>query len=150
MIHSSNNGGKKDMDVPPQDPKYGGSGDIFVSPDGRLKRPEGPKTVEEFEDVRKQGNWISYGFDTVDMKEDRLQTKIAMFCIVTLCMVTSGYILWYYPDVTYDNWAEREAYLELYRRKKRGQQPLISMDYADPKHFELPDEEEIGDQAIYL
>lgn len=48
-------------------------------------------------------------------------------------------------------WAKREAYLEIERRKKAGL-PLISKDLLDPAvvAIQLPPEEELGDFQILI
>lgn len=151
FVSTSNKGGPKKSgghDIPPQNPVYGGDADVFVSPNQGL-RPKGSKTVEEFADPSSQKNWISYGFDYVDKSEDRFRTHAAMFTVITMIFGGVAFIFYYYPDIKMDAWASREAYLQMYRRKKLGL-PLIDKNYVEPSRVPLPTEEEIGDQEIII
>lgn len=48
-----------------------------------------------------------------------------------------------------NDWALREAFLELDRREKAGL-PLIDKNLVDPSKLTLPSEEELGDYEVYL
>lgn len=148
LISTGSKDGPKKAGLPPADPRFGGDADIFINPDVQ-KRPPGPKTVEDFADVAGQKNWISYGFDSVYMKEDRWLMHVSFFSVVTMVFCGVGYIMYNYPDKKLDAWASREAYLEIHRRKKLGL-PTIDRNYVDPRNVVLPTEEEIGDLEIIL
>ncbi|RWS02216.1 NADH dehydrogenase [ubiquinone] 1 beta subcomplex subunit 11-like protein, partial [Dinothrombium tinctorium] len=135
-------------EVPPDDPRFGGTGDAILDPLSK-KRPPGPKTPEEFADVANQKNWVSYGWDFVDYKEDRQMIHILSFLVVTVITVFGIYLGVHYPDYARQTeWAQREAYLELHRREKLGL-PLIGKDYVDPSKVILPTEEQLGNFEVY-
>ena len=151
FIQSSNKNGPKqsgDHPINAANPEYGGDADIHLSK-GFTKRPPGPKTVEEFANPASQKNWISYGFDYVDMREDRYMAHLSFFCLITVCMVWPGFLLYYWPDFRLHDWATREAFLELERRKKMGL-PIIDRNYVDPSKVILPTEEELGDTEVII
>lgn len=149
FISSSNKGGpKKGSAIPPHDPIHGGTADIYIN-EGIIKRPPGPKTVEEFADPKSQKNWISYGFDDVNMSEDRWLAHVCFFIMITCLFGGTIFVGYYYPDIKLDNWATREAYIELHRRKKLGL-PTIDRNYVDPAKVVLPSEEEIGDHEVII
>ncbi|KAI1287378.1 hypothetical protein HDE_10330 [Halotydeus destructor] len=150
-IQSSNGGGPKKAgghDMPPGNPEFGGDASVFQNPD-TIKRPVGPKTVDDFADLAKTKHWVSYGFDAVYYKEDRYQAHFAFFMCVTCLLVGFSFLLYYYPDIKLDNWATREAYLEISRRKSLGL-PLVDRNYVDPARIVLPTEEELGDTEVII
>lgn len=153
LIQSSNKGGPKSGGhdaggILPGNPARGGTSDINLEP-GFQSRPPGPKTVEEFADPSTQKNWISYGFDYIDMREDRYLAHLIFFSFIVVIFGGSGFIFYYYPDTRLDNWSTREAFLELERRKRLGL-PLIDKNYVDPAKVVLPTEEELGDTEVII
>lgn len=108
-----------------------------------------PKTVEDFRDVSKQKNWVSFGFDTKDQEYDKNTMHATAFITITLCFMVGGFIWGYAPDPLLRDWAQREAFLELRRREAAGMDP-ISRDYIDPAKIELPSDEELGDMEIII
>lgn len=108
-----------------------------------------PKTVEDFSDLSKQKNWVSYGFDTEDKEYDNNVMHATAFITISLCLVVAGFIWGYAPDPLLRDWAQREAFLELRRREAAGLDP-ISRDYIDPAKIELPSDEELGDMEIII
>lgn len=108
-----------------------------------------PKTVEDFRDVSKQKNWVSWGFDTEDKEYDTNTLHATMFVTVTLCMVVGGFFWAYAPDPFMRDWAQREAFLVLRRREAAGLEP-VPRDYVDPSKIELPSDEELGDTEIII
>lgn len=108
-----------------------------------------PKTVEDFRDLSKQKNWVSYGFDTEDKEYDNNVMHATAFITISLCLVVAGFIWGYAPDPLLRDWAQREAFLELRRREAAGLDP-ISRDYIDPAKIELPSDEELGDMEIII
>lgn len=133
--------------LPPSDPKQGG--DAFLYP-GYKPRPPGPKTVEDFANPEGENkNWVSYGFDYFDRANDRLMTHFHFFTMCTILGVVLVFLSFYYPDTCHlQNWAIREAYLELERREKLGL-PLVDKNYIDPANMVLPSEEELKGIEIY-
>uniref|UniRef100_A0A336L4P8 NADH dehydrogenase [ubiquinone] 1 beta subcomplex subunit 11, mitochondrial n=1 Tax=Culicoides sonorensis TaxID=179676 RepID=A0A336L4P8_CULSO len=108
-----------------------------------------PKTVEDFRDVSKQKNWVSFGFDTKDKEYDRNAMHATAFFTITVCLIFGGFIWAYAPDPLMRDWAQREAFLELRRREAAGLDP-ISRDFIDPAKIELPSDEELGDMEIII
>lgn len=137
--------------MPPVDPKkYGGTGQVHLNPEYRL-RPPPPKSVADFADPDATGHWTSYGFDEVDRKQDRLWTHVTLFFMCTLFVPIITFWMYYEPDhVRNLEWTAREAYLELGRREKHGL-PLIDPDYVPREKMLacLPPEEEIDIDVHY-
>lgn len=133
--------------LPPNDPKYGGDANHYP---GYPRRPEGPKTVEDFiNPLGPNKNWASLGFDHFNQENDRFMAHFHFFCLVTVCCVTLVFLFMFYPDSYHlQNWAIREAYLELERREKLGL-PLVDKNYVDPAKISLPSEEELKDVEVY-
>ncbi|XP_058065309.1 NADH dehydrogenase [ubiquinone] 1 beta subcomplex subunit 11, mitochondrial [Anopheles bellator] len=94
-------------------------------------------------------NWVSYGFDRYDEAYDRSEMNASFFFTVTLCLVL-GSVYWsYLPDPQMQDWAQREAYLELRRREAAGLEP-INKDLVDPATIVLPSDEELGNTEIVI
>ena len=53
------------------------------------------------------------------------------------------------PILRAEDWAFREAYLQIARREKSGE-PLVSPDYVPIDKIKLPSDEEIGDMEIII
>lgn len=68
---------------------------------------------------------------------------------VTFCLVLGTFYWAYLPDPQLQDWAQREAYLELRRREAAGLEP-ISKDFVDPSQIVLPSDEELGKTAIII
>ncbi|CAG4910016.1 NADH dehydrogenase [ubiquinone] 1 beta subcomplex subunit 11, mitochondrial [Colias croceus] len=94
-------------------------------------------------------NWVSYGFDFKSSEDDTNAHHASYFFSVTLCLVFGGFAWAYAPDVHMRDWAQREAYLELYRREKAGLRP-IDPNYVNPKSVKLPSESELCDVEIII
>ncbi|XP_050075784.1 NADH dehydrogenase [ubiquinone] 1 beta subcomplex subunit 11, mitochondrial [Anopheles maculipalpis] len=94
-------------------------------------------------------NWVSYGFDRHDEAHDRSVTNASFFFTVTLCLVLGTAYWAYIPDPQLQDWAQREAYLELRRREAAGLEP-ISKDFIDPAQIVLPSDEELGNTEIVI
>ena len=86
-----------------------------------------------------------------DKEKDEFVRRGAMFCVIVVMFCWMPFIWAYGPDHSLQNWAYREAFLEIERRKKAGQ-PLISPDLieADKVVQHLPSEEELGDMEIII
>ncbi|CAG0883113.1 unnamed protein product [Cyprideis torosa] len=109
-----------------------------------------PKALPDELTEEQKRNWISYGFDYEDKREDRAIFHTAMFCYVTI-MIWLGFYVAYYPDHKQKNWALREAHFEIHRRNKLGL-PFVDPDYVPKERMleQLPTEAELGDQEIVL
>ncbi|XP_065349695.1 NADH dehydrogenase [ubiquinone] 1 beta subcomplex subunit 11, mitochondrial [Cloeon dipterum] len=94
-------------------------------------------------------NWVTYGFDFHSEKEDRFFMHIVLFTSVTVGLVMGSYLMAYYPDWGYHDWAQREAFLELRRREAEGL-PLIDSNYVEPSKITLPSDEELGNTDIVI
>jgi len=108
-------------------------GGQYIEPD-----PSKPKKV-----------WVSYGFDFTSQYADRHFVHAFFFVTISLVLVTGGYIMAYFPDHRYRDWAHREAYLELRRREAAGLPP-IDINLIDPAKVKLPTDEELGDTDIII
>ncbi|KAH9511233.1 NADH dehydrogenase 1 beta subcomplex subunit 11 ndufb11 [Dermatophagoides farinae] len=106
------------------------------------KKPKGPETAEEFADVSSQKNWISFGYDEVDQKEDRHLANAYFFSYFTLGCLVFSWIIYYYPYIDGYDWAQREAFIEVNRREQLGL-PFIDPNLVDPEKITLPSEEEL-------
>ncbi|XP_065082670.1 NADH dehydrogenase [ubiquinone] 1 beta subcomplex subunit 11, mitochondrial [Ochlerotatus camptorhynchus] len=94
-------------------------------------------------------NWVSYGFDYKTEKEDQNSMHSTFLFTVTFCLVLGTFYWAYLPDPQLQDWAQREAYLELRRREAAGLEP-ISKDFVDPSQIVLPSDEELGKTAIII
>lgn len=93
--------------------------------------------------------FYSYGFDKDSEEDDRNAMHSTFFFAVTMCLVCGGFVYAYQPDYDLNDWAQREAFLELRRREKEGL-PLIDPNFIDPSKIELPSDEELGDIEIII
>jgi hypothetical protein len=135
----------------PGDPaQQGGLGDVrHVHPDYVLKKMKAPVTVEDFAKPDHEKNWFSYGFDYLNKEEDRWLMHYSCFIMITCMFGFTGFLAWYKPDLTMHDWALREAYLEMHRRKKMGTE-YVSRYYVDPSKITLPTEEELEGFEIII
>lgn len=99
--------------------------------------------------MSKQKNWVSWGFDYYDRKNDDNTMHAIMFTSVSLCIVVMAFVYAYHPDFLLRDWCQREAFLVLRRREAAGLEP-ISRDFIDPALIELPSDEELGDMDIII
>jgi NADH dehydrogenase (ubiquinone) 1 beta subcomplex subunit 11 len=99
----------------------------------------------------KSKDWVYYGFDETDEKNDRNTTHATFFFSTTLCIIFGGMVWYYQPDFSKRDWAQREAYLVLRRREASGED-LVSPNYIDMAILEqhLPSDEELGDTEIII
>lgn len=111
----------------------------------------GEVAVKPKTDVIRQNdkNWMSYGFDNKSKSKDRLVTHLIFFVTVSMTLVGCSFYVAYLPDYSLQDWAQREAYLELRRREKAGL-PLIDPNLIDPSKINLPSDEELGDTEIII
>lgn len=113
------------------------------------KLKEQPIPDFSIESVKKSKNWISYGYSLTDREEDRRMTRGVYFLGLSVCIIGSMFVWAYYPDVTREAWAQREAYLTLRDREEAGLEP-IAPDYIDPSTLELPTDDELGDVEVII
>lgn len=112
--------------------------------------PPATQVTEQYdiEKIQKK-NWISYGFDHHDKEADRNAMHSVLFASITVCLVLAGYFLAYLPDYALNDWAQREAFLELKRREDCGL-PLVDPNLIDPKKITLPTEDELEGVEIII
>ncbi|OQR75490.1 NADH dehydrogenase-like [Tropilaelaps mercedesae] len=109
-----------------------------------------PRTVEDFaEAATKPRNWISYGYSTENIEDDRDQNALVLFCTLSCGIVFTVFVWSYLPDFKNRDWIHRQAYLELNRREKHGL-PLIDKEYIPLERINLPTEEELEGKEVYL
>lgn len=94
-------------------------------------------------------NWVSFGFDFDDEKEDKLNMNTLGFVGITLMFVFGVMFVAYWPDFEHRNWAKREAFIRLHERERLGLDP-IDKNYIDPSKIVLPSDEELGDTEIII
>ncbi|CRK96206.1 CLUMA_CG009634, isoform A [Clunio marinus] len=99
--------------------------------------------------TEKSKDWVYWGFEAENKKDDDDTMHATFFFGISLCIVGTSFILYYQPDFLGRDWTQREAYLELRRREAAGLEP-ISRDYIDPSLMELPSDEELGDTEIII
>lgn len=116
-----------------------------TKPDGSVEVP----TTFTADEVSKSKNWVYYGWDYHDKKNDRAHMKSAFFLSITCCMVFGGFIYAYQPDRQISDWAQREAYLELRRRERLGLDPIDPW-LVDPSTMVLPSDEHLGNEDIII
>lgn len=121
----------------------------FISTSKNTKA--GEVAVKPKTDVIRQSdkNWVSYGFEIKSKSKDRTVTHMIFFSSVTLMIVFGSFYIAYLPDYSLQDWAQREAYLELRRREKAGL-PLVDPNLVDPAKINLPSDEELGDTEIII
>ncbi|GBP30476.1 NADH dehydrogenase 1 beta subcomplex subunit 11, mitochondrial [Eumeta japonica] len=94
-------------------------------------------------------NWVSYGFDYTSKEEDTNAHHASFFFSVTICLIFGGFSWAYAPDVHMKDWAQREAFIQLRCREKKGLPP-IDPNYIDPKTMKLPSESELENVEIII
>ena len=88
-------------------------------------------------------------YDLTDRDWDEWSHNLILFVGITLCFGIGGLYIAYLPDFKGRDWAMRQAYLELDRRRKAGE-PLISPDLIPASEIHLPSDEELGDTEIII
>merc|ERR1711915_839421 len=94
-------------------------------------------------------NWVSWGWSAKSEVEDNTSMHLAFFFSVTLCLITGGFFWAYMPDYKMQDWAQREAYLELRRREAEGLPP-IDANLISADKIELPADEDLGNTEIII
>lgn len=131
----------------PMDPRQtGGHGDIIINQNITRKTP--PKTVEDFKNPDLTKFWVSYGYDYFNQKADRFMNHYYSFLFGTV--MVAGFFLtrWFRADEELNNWAVREAFIEIKRREELGL-PYVDCNYIPPEKVRLPTEEELQGRHVY-
>ncbi|XP_013394408.1 NADH dehydrogenase [ubiquinone] 1 beta subcomplex subunit 11, mitochondrial [Lingula anatina] len=105
-----------------------------------------PSPVNSFE---KPKNAINFGFSLDSEKEASMDYQLTLFCIITVAVVGSAFLVLYLPDKKLKYWSQREAYLDLYKREKEGLPP-IDKNYIPEDQMVLPSEEELKKVEIIV
>ncbi|ESO94936.1 hypothetical protein LOTGIDRAFT_202405 [Lottia gigantea] len=108
------------------------------------------KLEEHFadDDPTKDKNWISAGISYTDKEMDTFVYQ-GYAAMLSLIFVAFGFVLYYQPDHLMQDWALREAYLEIEHREKNGL-PLVDPNLIPLDQISLPDESEIQDINIII
>lgn len=93
--------------------------------------------------------WASYGFCKEDQKTDSQIMHVTFFISVSVSLVFGALIIGYAPDPFLQDWAQREAYLQLRYREEHGLPP-IDPNLIDPSKVKLPSEEELIDVEVII
>lgn len=109
--------------------------------ENQIPESERLRIEKEVDELTK--DWVSVGFHDTDKREDLFRYNL-LTCLV-FSMLSSCFllVLWYSPNRSESEWARREAFLELERRRRDGL-PLISRDLIPPDRVKLPSDEELG------
>ncbi|TPP60333.1 NADH dehydrogenase [ubiquinone] 1 beta subcomplex subunit 11 mitochondrial [Fasciola gigantica] len=99
------------------------------------------KIEEEVKEMTK--DWIPLGYYNTDKNEDIFRFNTTMFLVISLFSSSLMLLLWYWPNRGEWDWAHREAFLELERRRRDGL-PLIDRDLVPASRVKLPADEELG------
>ncbi|KAE8744775.1 hypothetical protein FOCC_FOCC008591 [Frankliniella occidentalis] len=94
-------------------------------------------------------NWVSWGFSRNNYFDDRFYVHVFFFFGISWALILSSWIIFYYPDLMKNEWAHREAFLELRRREAAGL-PLVDPDYIPASQMKLPSEEQLGSYEIII
>ncbi|KAL5961278.1 hypothetical protein TSMEX_011000, partial [Taenia solium] len=88
-------------------------------------------------------DWIPYGWNEYDKVDDTCKYKVSTFLLMVCFTFGLAFQLWYRPRGIEADWARREAFLELERRRKLGL-PLVDPNLIPPERVKLPPKEELG------
>lgn len=107
-------------------------------------------TQEDITSVPKKKKFFyDYGFGGESEMEEKVTMHFTFFIYVTLGLAVPFFYFTYRPKFYNQDWAFREAFLELRRREELGL-PLIDPNYVDPATIYLPSDEELGDTEIIV
>lgn len=121
--------------------------DKVIPPDEVMDLPNGPFIEEDPCNPKK--TWVWYGFDDTSKYADRHFMHVTYFLSVSLALMGVSFIFAYFPDNSYKDWAQREAYLLLRERESKGLPP-IDVNVCDPAKIKLPTDEELGDTDVII
>ncbi|KAH9283450.1 hypothetical protein ECG_04468 [Echinococcus granulosus] len=123
---------------------------VFLSSDPSFKHilqrndlPEDVKMKIESEAKDMFKDWIPYGWNDYDKIDDTSKYKTAAFLLMVCFTFGLAFQFWYRPRGIEGDWARREAFLELERRRKLGL-PLVDPNLIPPERVKLPPKEQLG------
>nr|VZI29369.1 unnamed protein product [Spirometra erinaceieuropaei] len=88
-------------------------------------------------------DWLPYGWNETDKYDDIYKYKVGTFIMTVIITFGFAYQMWYRPRGLESDWARREAFLELERRRRLGL-PLVDPNLIPPERVKLPSKEELG------
>uniref|UniRef100_A0A0X3NN76 NADH dehydrogenase [ubiquinone] 1 beta subcomplex subunit 11, mitochondrial n=1 Tax=Schistocephalus solidus TaxID=70667 RepID=A0A0X3NN76_SCHSO len=88
-------------------------------------------------------DWLPYGWNETDKYDDIYKYKVGTFIMTVIVTFGFAYQMWYRPRGLENEWARREAFLELERRRLLGL-PLVDPNLIPPERVKLPSKEELG------
>ncbi|NXK70826.1 NDUBB dehydrogenase, partial [Sylvietta virens] len=77
-----------------------------------------------------------HGF-SADPEADVLNMRAVFLAGISVAIVLGSVFVNYLPDYGLQQWARREAEIQVRERERRGL-PLLTSDYYDPKRLALP------------
>jgi len=92
---------------------------------------------------------IFYGFNDEDEVRDRIHMHLTAFVSVFVFFGFAGFMIYYVPDQNCKEWIQREAFLQMSKRKAKGE-PLVSPDLIPLDNVKLPSDEELADTEIII
>ncbi|XP_065581015.1 NADH dehydrogenase [ubiquinone] 1 beta subcomplex subunit 11, mitochondrial-like [Artemia franciscana] len=92
--------------------------------------------------------YYSWGFDEEKFYDQTLGHTL-FFSLFTVGLIVYPLLYMNRPDYSLENWAHREAYLELNRRESEGL-PLVDPNYIDPAKVIIPSDEDLKEQGIRI
>ncbi|XP_074713895.1 NADH dehydrogenase [ubiquinone] 1 beta subcomplex subunit 11, mitochondrial [Strix uralensis] len=117
-----------------------GARERSVGPAGAVALPQVPLGADPHEEepmaVAQRKNPDYHGF-SADPDVDVLNMRATFFAGVSIALVLGTIFLHYLPDYGLQQWARREAELQIRERERRGL-PLIDPNYYDPARLTLP------------
>ncbi|KAM7537409.1 hypothetical protein Aperf_G00000072023 [Anoplocephala perfoliata] len=113
----------------------------YILNKNNLSEAEKSKIEAEAKDMFK--DWLPYGWNDYDKVDDTARYKTTTFVLVVCFTFGLFFQFWYRPRNVEWNWARREAYLELERRRNLGL-PLVDPDLIPRERVKLPTKEEMG------
>ncbi|XP_069630499.1 NADH dehydrogenase [ubiquinone] 1 beta subcomplex subunit 11, mitochondrial [Haliaeetus albicilla] len=111
-----------------------------AGPPGAVALPQVPLGADPHEEepmaVAQRKNPDYHGF-SADPDTDVLNMRAVFFAGVSVAIVLGSVFLHYLPDYGLQQWARREAELQIRERESRGL-PLLDSNYYDPARLALP------------
>ncbi|NXX35985.1 NDUBB dehydrogenase, partial [Nicator chloris] len=104
---------------------------------GALPRPLGADAHEDEPMLVAQRKNPDYHGFSADPAADVLNMRAAFLAGISIAIVLGSVFLHYLPDYGLQQWARREAEIQVRERERRGL-PLLTSDYYDPKCLCLP------------
>ncbi|VDO00277.1 unnamed protein product [Rodentolepis nana] len=114
----------------------------YILKHNNLSDAEKSKIEQEAKDA--YVDWLPFGMNSYDKIDDTANYKTTTFILIVCFTFGLYFTFWYRPRGIEADWARREAFLELERRRKLGL-PLVDPDLIPRERVKLPSKEELGD-----